>query len=149
MTVDAGIDGSCAWFNGNKAGIDLGNTIGELIDQSSAVTVEMWIKNSYLIDGYPTQRIFASRIDGGGAGIDISIGISSGQGYMVVAGRSNISDSYLKVTTNFSAVDQWTHVVCVYDYPADSIKIYFNGSLSCDGQVDFTSDFTYLAPLMR
>ena len=35
MTVSAGIDDKCGWFNGNQAGVDLGNALGSLLDGAS------------------------------------------------------------------------------------------------------------------
>ena len=48
MTITAGMDDKCGWFNGNLAGIDLGNALGPLLNGSSAITVEAWIRNSCL-----------------------------------------------------------------------------------------------------
>ncbi len=140
MTVAAGIGARCGWFNGNKAGVDIGATLGTLIDQSSAVTVEMWLKNSYLHEGFPSQRLFATRINGGQAGIDISLAVyTGGQGYISVGVRSIASDPYMTIKSNFLAYNQWAHLVCVIDYPSDSIKVYINGALAHQEQVDFAS----------
>ncbi|MFI4912209.1 MAG: LamG-like jellyroll fold domain-containing protein [Sedimentisphaeraceae bacterium JB056] len=142
MTVEAGIDGKCGWFNGNQAGIDIGNTIGKLLDQSNASTFEAWFRNSYLpLDSSSVQRIFATRIDGGAAGIDIGLyTYSDSTSYLKFAGRSSVADSYMSASASFDTVDQWTHVVCVADYTAKKVSIYINGALRQEATVDFASD---------
>lgn len=144
MTVSAGIDDRCGWFNGNLAGIDLGNALGPLLDRSPAVTIEAWIRNSCLV-GAAIQRIFATRIEQGRAGIDIGL-YSPGDtvSTLKVGARSSNLDSYLTVGTEFSAINQWTHLVCVVNYAQDNISIYLNGTLAISRTVDFHScSYTY------
>ena len=141
MTVDAGIDGKCGWFNGNKAGIDIGNTLGQLLDQSPAITFEAWIRCSVLPVTGSTQRIFATRIDGGKAGIDIGIYTSSSlPSSLRFNGRSVTTDSYMSASANFSTTSQWVHLVCVTDYAAKKVRIYFNGALAQETTINFTSN---------
>jgi len=137
MTVTAGIDDKCGWFNGNLAGIDLGNAIGPLLDGSPAITIEAWIRNSGLSG---IQRIFATRINKGLAGLDIGL-YSPGDApsCLKIGARSNVQDSYLTISTEFSTINQWTHLVCVVDYAQDNIKIYLNGKQAVSQSVDFTS----------
>ena len=56
-----------------------------------------------------------------------------------VGARSNIQDSYNTVTTDFSIINQWTHLVCVVDYAQDNIKIYLNGKQAVSRSVNFIS----------
>lgn len=137
MIVTAGIDGRCGWFNGNQAGIDLGSTLGPLLDGSSAITVEAWIRNSCLSG---IQRIFATRMNEGKAGIDIGLYSPSGTpSTLNVGARSAVEDSYLTVSTDFSTVNQWTHLVCVANFEADNITVYLNGKQALSQSVNFFS----------
>lgn len=136
MIAAAGIDGGCGWFNGNQAGIDLGNDLGPLLDGSSAITVEAWIRNSCLSG---IQRIFATRIHEGRAGIDVGL-YSSGDtpSTLNVGARSTVEDSYLTVSTDFSTVNQWVHMACIVNYAQDTISIYLNGTQALSRSVNFS-----------
>jgi hypothetical protein len=147
MTISAGLDQKCGWFNGNEAGLDLGNALGPLLNGSSAITVEAWIRNSCLA-GAAIQRIFATRINGGKAGIDIGLYSPSGSASSLrIGARSSDSDSYLTVSTAFSTLNQWTHLVCTLNYAQDNITIYLNGTLAVSQSVNFiSSSYVYGNP---
>ncbi len=141
MTVEAGIDGKCGWFNGNKAGIDIGNTLGQLLDQSAAVTFEAWIRCSVLPVTGSTQRIFATRIDGGKAGIDIGVYTpNDAESCIRIAARSCAADPYLSASAPFSTTEKWVHLVCVIDYAQKKIQIYLDGVLAKEANVDFVKN---------
>lgn len=141
MITDAGIDGKSCWFNGNQAGIDIGNDLGELLDQSSAITFEAWINNAVPTDTTLTQRIFATRIDGGKAGLDVGIYNNSTITRSVrVAARSTTNDPYTTVSADFLAGSQWVHLVGVVDFTGKRVKIYIDGEKVLDASVGFGSD---------
>jgi hypothetical protein len=150
MPVEAGIGGNACWFNGNLAGIDLGNQLGPLIDGSSAVTFEAWIKNSIVPEG-STQRIFSTRITGVTAGIDINLSALGDIGQIKANGRSVYpGDTYTGATASLATVNQWAHIVCIYNYASDNIKIYIDGSLAATQAMNFASDvYVYGSPTQR
>jgi hypothetical protein len=141
MIVSAGIDGKAGWFNGNKAGIDLGNELAPLLNGSSAITFEAWIKNSTLPANGKIQRIFATRINGGTAGLDVSLVTSNNVSSIRTNARSNYAfDSYAGVNAPFSTINQWAHIVCIADFAGDCVKIYINGNLAVNQTINFYSN---------
>ncbi|AQQ72373.1 hypothetical protein SMSP2_02756 [Limihaloglobus sulfuriphilus] len=141
MTAEAGVGGKCGWFNGNLAGVDLANELGPLIDSSSCVTFEAWLRCAVLPDSNLIQRIFATRIDGGKAGIDVGLySYSDSQSQLRVAARSSAADSYTYASAAFTTPEKWVHLVCVIDYPSDMVRIYLDGSLASETALQFSSD---------
>jgi hypothetical protein len=137
----AGIDGKSCWFNGYTAGIDLGSELGPLLDGAAAITFEAWIKNSYLSSEEPPQKIFITMIGEAKTGLGVEIGAYNGtSGYLRAGARSDAEDLYAYVTTGFTAVNQWTHLVFVVNFAEDNIKIYYNGVLEKASAVNFSSD---------
>ncbi len=147
MVVGAGIDQTACWFNGYKAGIDIGNDLGPLIDGAAAVTFEAWIRNSFFSDETLTQRIFATRINNASAGIDVAVYSNGGYNYIAVGARSIATDSYATVRADFSVVDEWVHLVCVINYAYDMVKFYYDGVLVSTRSISFgSSSYVYGVP---
>jgi hypothetical protein len=105
--------------------IDLGTTkkIGNLLDGSSAITIEAWI--NYESDG---AYIFFTPINNGQTGITFNF--ASG-GLLNVNTRPESSDS-LQATTTTISINTTYHVVAIIDYANDIEQLYVDGILKAE-----------------
>ncbi len=145
VIVAAGIDGTAGLFNGYISAVDLASQLGPMLNGVDAITFEAWVRNSYLQSGTSQQRIFATRISGGLAGMDVGIGsYTDTTGYVRIAGRSSTADSYSSANVNFNYEDQWSHLVCIMNYAQNQIETYINGQLAGSTAMSFSSStYTY------
>ena len=122
-------------------------TTGISLNGASGATLSFWLY-PYNYRGYP-EHFFTARFNSDNASfIQIERRAS---GIMRFGGRSNIGDAFQFVTNTFSlASSNWVHLVGVYDYSGDTIKIYTNGVICNSASVSFSSTtFSHVAPLSR
>lgn len=116
--------------------VDLGNRIHPLLDGRRAVTVSAWIKADSLPSG-EGGAIFGSRINGGGAGVDLLFNGANIQ----VGGRSVSGDAYQVKKFPFSNLNTWVHLTAMWDFKGDDMLLYIDGEPQAGtGDVDFASD---------
>ncbi|WP_332696306.1 LamG-like jellyroll fold domain-containing protein [Halalkalibacter lacteus] len=130
-------------FNGIDDYVDLEHTVGPYLDGASGVTVASWVKMDSI---KPTgMKIFGTRIDGGRAGVELTV--RGNQNTIQMSGRSQSADAYNKYEYSLDSfiVGEWNHVVGVMDYKNNDIRLYINGQeqTPSGGAVNFGSD-TYI-----
>ena len=103
---------------------------------SSAITVNMWVKRSVVSSG--TTRTFFGFANS--AGVHKLLLNFNTTNLITVFGRSaNESGSSVITTTAFSSTTSWYNVTGVWNYAANTIQCYVNGSLqTTTGTVSFS-----------
>lgn len=132
----AGKVGQGVRITGSGSFVDLGNRIHPLLDGRRAATVSAWIKPDSLPEG-ALAAIFGSRIDNGGAGIDLLMNGSTVQ----LGGRSVSSDPYQMRNFDYPDDDEWHHLTAVWDFTGDDLRLFIDGEPQTGaGTVDFSSE---------
>ncbi len=135
-----GIEENALLFDGVNDYVDLEHTVSPYLDGASGVTFASWVKmDSIRSTG---MRIFGTRIDGGRAGVELTV--RGNRNSIQMSGRSQSTDAYNKYEYSLDPfmVGEWNHVVGVMDYENNDIRLYINGQEQTprEGSVDFGSD---------
>lgn len=122
----APIGGQAASFDGADDAVDLlSSALRTTLTGAKAITIEAWINNADFPEGTDSNAIFATRVNGGGAGAEILLE----NGRIRVAGRSQPSpaDGYQQANVALDSTGQWHHVVGILDYENDLIRVFIDG----------------------
>jgi hypothetical protein len=130
-------------FDGQGDTVNLGaNTIGDLVNNSSAVTISAWIKAGTIDGSSASSNSFVEfAIESGGQPRNsFLMSIDPNTNTFQVAGRSQDGDgSQLIISKKTIAIDMWYHIIGLYDYVNDNMKIYVDGELDNSESVTFGS----------
>lgn len=127
-------------YNGNGTSdyvdVATGNTAA--IQNKSFATVMAWAKWSGISSA---RNIIVARTATNVTRLAVQ---TSGTGAITAGGRAGDGETYQSVTTTSTYDDDtWRHVAAVYDYAADSITIYVDGSsVATTGTPAFTASAT-------
>jgi hypothetical protein len=103
------------------------STFNDIINGSDGCTVELWINPNSVTDG---RGIFQLYCEGSRAFILSTTVVSSGKLYFNTMGRSISTDSanLVSILVQELMINNWYHIVHVYDYKNTDRKVYINGA---------------------
>ncbi|MCB0405568.1 MAG: LamG domain-containing protein [Bdellovibrionales bacterium] len=129
-------------LDGTNDRVDLGTgTLGTKLAGASAVTIDFWVRYSTLESGkYDNNLIYVS-VDGAKAGLWINFrGDGANAGKLLIAGRSQTTDSFLEKTGASSfASGTWIHLTGIFNFGSGELNLAYDGSLETASSVGFTA----------
>ena len=115
--------GGAAGLNAEAgSGLIMGAELAGILRGSSAITVAGWVKREAPGTG-ENNWIFGSRVNGGGAGIDLLFDGAD----IRMAGRSQGSDGYQRRAFPYPNDGEWHHVAAILDFAGKDIRMYIDG----------------------
>lgn len=135
--------GGCLVFDGTNDILQLMHRVSPKLHRTGQVSLSVWIKN----DAY-NGTIFSSAINDGGAGLDLMV---DAYGYLKVAGRSDIFDSFQGKSFAYNSTGLWHHVVAMWDFENDAVRLWLDGvEKTGAGTIAFGSaEYTRNAPMYQ
>jgi len=126
-------------FNGSTGFVNLGtNIFSPLLNGASQVTIEAWILPNSIA---ATQRPFSIILDGASTiGVGMRVLLTSGNIELRGRSVSTDADQIATSTSPVAAVGKLMHIVGVFDYPNDRIRLYINGKLIVNQIVTFANN---------
>jgi hypothetical protein len=125
-------------FDGTDDIADLGvNSINSKLNNADAVTLSAWMKPSSYPGGTSRNRMISIHMANTYSGALLSI---YGDNQIEAAGRSSTADSLQTARYTLASPYEWSHVVGIFDYPNDQIRLYLNGQLVVTQTVSFANN---------
>lgn len=122
-------------FNGTDALVDFGiGTIANRLNGASGLTLSTWMKADAYPGGSSRARMISLHVGDGSSGALLSV---YGSGQVEAAGRSGTGDSLQTATYTLPDSTSWHHVIGIFDYPNDQIRIHVDGKLVTTQSVTF------------
>jgi len=131
LAVAAKLNGGLNFAASHYATLPDGTSSG--LGGASGATIITWVKRS----GVGTRQ-FLFRTEVAATKTKAAIEFQSNN-TIKAGGRSIAGDSYQTVTTagTYTDTGDWHMLAAVFDLPNDSIKIYYDGELAAEGNVNF------------